>query len=173
MEILKDIGMLFNGYPGKVDSISSQEDEYEEIEEQEQYDEEEKQHNFMSKFMGNNKKIVSIEDRQQIPNYAASIKVRMPQSLFEAKSIVDSIRAGRIVTVDLKNVVETTDENGIVSVFEAQKEIVSFLSGAIYAVDGRAVQLSDTIFILTPATIEIDDESGIDNKKKESKFPWQ
>ncbi|MDO5714949.1 MAG: cell division protein SepF [Tissierellia bacterium] len=87
------------------------------------------------------------------------ITVHEPLSYDESPLIVDDLR-------NLKAVVLNFEQLDI----DVKREIFDFVSGALYALDGKIQKVNKDIFILAPHTIAID---GLKEElKNNGMFPW-
>lgn len=87
------------------------------------------------------------------------ITVHEPLSYDEAPKIVDDLRESKAVVLNF----EQLD-------VDVKRQIFDFVSGALYALDGKIQKVNKDIFVLAPEAI------GIDGLKEELKnsgmFPW-
>ena len=67
-----------------------------------------------------------------------------PESFEEVQAIVDHLKSRRVVIINLE---ET--EKGVA------RRIADFVGGAIYALDGSMQRINGSIFLFTPANIEV------------------
>ena len=84
-----------------------------------------------------------------MPNMAsASDAVRMvvlqPQSMEDTQTVIDNLRLGKPVIVNLENLQS-----------EAAQRLLDFISGAIYALEGNIRKVSRGIFLLAPDGVDI------------------
>lgn len=87
------------------------------------------------------------------------ITVHEPLSYDESPKIVDDLRDNKAVVLNF----EQLD-------IDVKREIFDFVSGALYAIDGKIQKVNKDIFILAPTPVEID---GIKEELKNSgMFPW-
>jgi len=87
------------------------------------------------------------------------ITVHEPLSYDESPVIVDDLR-------DFKAVVLNFEQLDI----DVKRQIFDFVSGALYALDGKMQKVNKDIFILAPNNVEID---GIKEQlKNNGMFPW-
>ena len=95
----------------------------------------------------------------------AQIDISAPQTIEDARDIIDNIKAGVISVVNLEGV-----ESPI-----AQR-IADFLSGSVDALDGNIRRLSHDMFVITPNGVEIsgDNTSNIEESAKAGSIslPW-
>lgn len=82
-----------------------------------------------------------------------------PLSFEEVRSIADQIKGRRPVILNLEGMDKET----------AQK-ILNFLSGAVYALDGRLERIGTGIFLVAPANIEVDMEEPKETDRRETNF---
>lgn len=93
-------------------------------------------------YSARNSKITPI--KKKVGDEIMEVCVIKPTSMEETKEIVDTLREGCTVVLNLEGLdVETA------------QRIIDFVSGASYAVDGALRMVSSFIFILTPAGVEI------------------
>lgn len=79
-----------------------------------------------------------------------------PKAYSEASDIVDHLRNRNTVVVNLKRV--TKDQ---------AKRIMDFVSGAIYAIDGKTEKIGGGVFICTPNNVNIQGNISDDNEGKD------
>ena len=96
------------------------------------------------------------------PRVSASnmvITVHEPLSYDESPLIVDDLR-------DFKAVVLNFEQLDV----DVKRQIFDFVSGALYALDGKMQKVNKDIFILAPNNVEID---GLKEQlKNNGMFPW-
>lgn len=97
-----------------------------------------------------------------IMNLSASnmiITVHEPLSYDESPNIVDDLRADKSVVLNF----EQLD-------LDVKRKIFDFVSGALYAMDGKIQKVNKDIFVLAPRNVEID---GLKEELKNTgMFPW-
>lgn len=87
------------------------------------------------------------------------ITVHEPLSYDESPNIVDDLRANKAVVLNF----EQLD-------LDVKRQIFDFVSGALYALDGKIQKVNKDIFVLAPENVEID---GVREELKNSgMFPW-
>ncbi|MBL7575043.1 cell division inhibitor SepF [Peptoniphilus asaccharolyticus DSM 20463] len=87
------------------------------------------------------------------------ISVHEPLSYDESPNVVDDLRADKSVVLNF----EQLD-------LEVKRKIFDFVSGALYAMDGKIQKVNKDIFVLAPKNVEID---GLKEELKNSgMFPW-
>lgn len=87
------------------------------------------------------------------------ITVHEPLSYDESPNIVDDLREHKAVVLNF----EQLD-------IDVKREIFDFVSGALYALDGKIQKVNKDIFVLAPNNVEID---GLKAELKNSgMFPW-
>ena len=88
-----------------------------------------------------------------------AITVHEPLSYDESPLIVDDLR-------DFKAVVLNFEQLDV----DVKRQIFDFVSGALYALDGKMQKVNKDIFILAPNNVEID---GLKEQlKNNGMFPW-
>jgi cell division inhibitor SepF len=101
-----------------------------------------------------NNKVVNIHTNSNM-----KISVHEPLSYDEAPNIVDDLKTRKAVVVNFEQL-----DAGI------KRQIFDFISGGLYAVEGKIQKVNKDIFILAPSNIEID---GLkDELKNRGIFPW-
>lgn len=101
-----------------------------------------------------NNKVVNIHT-----NTNMKIAVHEPLSYDEAPIIIDDLKGRKAVVVNF----EQLDQS-------IKRQIFDFISGGVYAVEGKIQKVTKDIFILAPSNIEID---GLkDELKSRGIFPW-
>ncbi|WBW50715.1 cell division protein SepF [Peptoniphilus equinus] len=87
------------------------------------------------------------------------ISVHEPLSYDESPKIVDDLRADKSVVLNF----EQLD-------VDVKRKIFDFVSGALYAIDGKIQKVNKDIFVLAPRNVEID---GLKEELKNTgMFPW-
>ena len=84
-----------------------------------------------------------------MPNMASSsdavrMVVLQPQSMEDTQTVIDNLRLGKPVIVNLENLQS-----------EAAQRLLDFISGAIYALEGNIRKVSRGIFLLAPDGVDI------------------
>ena len=79
-----------------------------------------------------------------IPQDNASVCVFRPTSVSESREITQTLRANKIVALNLEDADDLT----------AQR-ILDFTSGSCFALDGTLQKISNYIFLVTPSTVDI------------------
>lgn len=101
-----------------------------------------------------NNKVVNIHTNSNM-----KISVHEPLSYEEAPAIVDDLKSRKAVVVNFEQL-----DSGI------KRQIFDFISGGLYAIDGKIQKVNKDIFLLAPNNIEID---GLkDELKNRGIFPW-
>ena len=72
------------------------------------------------------------------------LMLRQPESFDDSQEICDLLKQERVVILNLENVDRET----------AQK-MMDFISGAIYALDAKIHQISNCVFCISPAKVDI------------------
>lgn len=90
-------------------------------------------------------KIVPLREVESSSDF--NVTVLKPTSFDDSQEICDLLLEGKAVVVNLE---------GFDS--EIAQQILNFVSGAIYAIDGKVLQISKYNFIFAPKMIEISDE---------------
>ncbi|MDI3316397.1 MAG: cell division protein SepF [Bacillota bacterium] len=67
-----------------------------------------------------------------------------PKVFDDVQSIADELKSGRACVVNL----EASDP-------DASRRILNFLSGIVYAVEGEIFRIGPTVFLVTPASVEV------------------
>lgn len=73
------------------------------------------------------------------------VVVMHPRSLEDGQAIADQVKARRPVIVNL----DLADD-------KSQQRLLNFLSGVAYALDGGLRQVGDSIYLVTPNNVEVD-----------------
>jgi cell division inhibitor SepF len=73
------------------------------------------------------------------------VVVMHPRTLEDGQAIADQVKAKRPVIVNL----DLADD-------KSQQRLLNFLSGVAYAVDGGLRQVGDSIYLVTPNNVEVD-----------------
>ncbi|MFW5979839.1 MAG: cell division protein SepF [Bacillota bacterium] len=99
-----------------------------------------------------NSKVVSLEDRKN----EFKVVYHIPDSLSETKEIVDDLKNGRAIIVNL----EEKDHNNA-------RRFIDFISGAVYGLNGNIQKIGSGVFLFTPSNIEIDGKKLEENIRQE------
>lgn len=167
MSLVEKLKSLLMGYSDEEYEAYDdyEEDDYENIENN-------KKDSSLEPLFSRNKKVVSIsndEGKKSLSDF--KVVIYNPSMFSEASSIVDSLKSGKAVVIDLKDMKEKRENGEVVSEFNSRKEIFDFLNGAVYAINGSLRKLSSTIFILAPSNIDID--SNLENElSRKNRNPW-
>ncbi len=81
---------------------------------------------------------------KKIPVGGMEVCVIKPTSFEEVKEITETLLANRTVVLNLEKVK-----------YELARRIVDFTSGSCYAISGNFQQISNSIFLVTPASVDI------------------
>ncbi len=129
-------------------------DDLEEEYEEEYEPQDEKKSKIINK---NNKKnkIVNIHTNSNI-----KLIIYEPKNLEEATKLVDDLKNRRPIVVNLQNL------DG-----EMKRRVFDFITGALFALEGKIQKVSKGIFILAPNNVEIDSNIKEEFKNK-GIFPW-
>ena len=86
-----------------------------------------------------------VADIQSMPSSSAMrMVVYQPQNFEDTQTIIDSLKGGRPVIVNLENLQ-----------IDAAQRVLDFISGAIYALGGSVRKISKGIFLLAPPGVDI------------------
>ncbi|MFW6281613.1 MAG: cell division protein SepF [bacterium] len=96
----------------------------------------------------NEKKIISI-----YKNQGFRIIVYNPESFAEVQNIVDQLKEGKPIILNLQDL-----DN------DKARRIVDFVSGSVYALDGSVQKISELIFVFAPQNVNIDARNFKKNK---------
>lgn len=90
--------------------------------------------------------VVSLQSVQKTSNVQKSSKVILvePRAYSEATEIADQLKNRRAVVVNLQRI---DSEQG--------RQIIDFLSGAVYALSGDIQKIGSGIFLCTPENVEV------------------
>jgi len=93
-----------------------------------------------------NQNVVSLQTVQKSANSTKSSKVILvePRSYSESTEIADHLKNRRAVVVNLQRI--DSDQG---------RQIVDFLSGAVYAIGGDIQKIGFSIFLCTPDNVEV------------------
>ena len=95
----------------------------------------------------------------------STLNVLYPESFDEARTICQFLRLNQAVIVNLENMNR-----------DSAQRIVDFISGAVYSLDGGIKKISAGIFVVTPSTFIVEENSNSDDLKKEledrATSPW-
>lgn len=78
------------------------------------------------------------------------IVVCEPETFDEAQTIADHLKNRKQVILNFEN-----------TPIPVSKEIIDFISGAVYALDGLSQQLGQKVFMFVPAGVEINKEKNL------------
>ena len=105
------------------------------------------------------KNITHTKSKPRVSTSNMIITVHEPLSYDESPLIVDDLR-------DFKAVVLNFEQLDV----DVKRQIFDFVSGALYALDGKMQKVNKDIFILAPNNVEID---GLKEQlKSNGMFPW-
>lgn len=93
-------------------------------------------------------------------NKTIKLIVVEPESFEEVQAIVDHLKNKRAVILNLEETEKTT-----------ARRVADFLGGAIYALDGTMQRVSGSIFLFTPAHIEVSMPLRTELREKEKERP--
>lgn len=95
----------------------------------------------------------------------STLNVLYPESFDEARNICQFLRLNQAVIVNLENM---NRDNA--------QRIVDFISGSVYSLDGGIKKISAGIFVVTPSTFVVEENSNGEDVKKEledrAMSPW-
>lgn len=165
MKMWEKVKELMFGYPDSEYDDYDSDMEYEE-------DLEQKNDTILEPHFFGSKKVVSINNDINSSSNNFKVVLYNPTSFKEGTSIVDSLRSGKLVIVDLKDMKDKKEDAGAGSDFESQKEMFDFLNGAMYAIDGSMKKLSSTIFVIAPKSVDIDSNLESELSRRESRGLW-
>lgn len=101
-----------------------------------------------------NNKVVNIHT-----NTSMKISVHEPLSYDDAPQIIDDLKSRKSVVINFEQLDPAI-----------KRQIFDFVSGGIYAIEGKIQKVNKDIFILAPSNVEID---GLkDELKSRGIFPW-
>lgn len=90
------------------------------------------------------RRAAGIQSMPNAPSSAVRMVVYQPQNFEDTQTIIDSLKGGRPVIVNLENLQ-----------IDAAQRVLDFISGAIYALDGSVRKISKGIFLLAPPGVDI------------------
>lgn len=144
---------------GYYDQSDNYDDEYEDVEEYDEDDEEDEKRYRTQRLertirrelepirsprttassAGVTSRVVSIHG-----NFQMQVVISYPETIDEASTVCEYIKANKTVVVNLENVKH-----------ETAQRIVDFLCGVSYALDGDIQYVSNKIFVLAPSNVDI------------------
>ena len=74
----------------------------------------------------------------------AEVCIMKPKSIYDAQDICDVLLSDCVAIVNL-------EDNDLA----LAQRIMDFISGAVYSINGKLIQISDLIFITTPDTVDV------------------
>ena len=92
----------------------------------------------------NNNKVTPMRQPARRSNVSMEVCVIKPTSVDDAREITETLLSGRTVILNL----EGLD-------LEVAQRIIDFTSGATFAINGNLQKISNYIFIITPASVDI------------------
>ena len=113
-------------------------------------------HNY-SNNINNNSKIVSLKKNKRKKERELNLIFYHPESYNEVKKIVDDLKSGNPVILNLEQI-----DN------KQARRLIDFISGAIYGLNGNVKKIASNVFLFTPKNIKIDGEKL--NKVIKNKF---
>ena len=95
------------------------------------------------------RKVTARQERQPVPmrsasNHGMELIIKHPTSFDDSQEICDLLKQNRPIIVNLENVDR-----------ELAQKMMDFISGAIYALDAKIHQISNSIFCVSPANVDI------------------
>lgn len=90
--------------------------------------------------IGNREKIVSINKKQDI-----KLNFHHPEAYDEVKQVADIVKSGSPLILNLEKLDVDTG-----------RRFVDFVSGAVYALNGRVIKAGKGVFVFTPGNIDIE-----------------
>jgi cell division inhibitor SepF len=88
--------------------------------------------------------VVSLQSVQKITQKSSKVILVEPRSYEESPEIADHLKNRRAVVVNLQRIDK-----------EQGRQIVDFLSGAVYTIGGDIQKIGSSIFLCTPDNVEI------------------
>lgn len=92
---------------------------------------------------------------------SSKMVITEPQCFDDVKEISDHLKERRSVIVNLETVTK-----------EDQRRIIDFLGGATYVVDGSIQKISTLIYLITPKTVEIQNDIEKAQYRNKLSFSW-
>ncbi|MFR7349227.1 cell division protein SepF [Peptoniphilus sp.] len=95
----------------------------------------------------------------RVKNSELVITVHEPLTYDESAKVVDDLRENKAVVLNFEQLE-----------VDVKKAIFDFVSGAVYALDGKLQKVNKDIFVIAPSKVEID---GLKEElKNQGMFPW-
>jgi cell division inhibitor SepF len=82
-----------------------------------------------------------------VPASSARVQVVEPKGFNDAQEVGERIKSGQPVIVNLQGVDS-----------DLKRRLIDFCSGLTYAIGGSMSRVSDQVFLLTPANVDVSDE---------------
>ena len=92
---------------------------------------------------------------------SSKMVITEPQCFDDVKEISEHLKERRSVIVNLETVTK-----------EDQRRIIDFLSGATFVVDGSIQKISTLIYLITPKTVEIQNDIEKSQYRNKLSFSW-
>ena len=92
---------------------------------------------------------------------SSKMVITEPQCFDDVKEISEHLKERRSVIVNLETVTK-----------EDQRRIIDFLSGAIYVIDGNIQKISTLIYLITPKSVEIQNDIEKAQYRSKLSFSW-
>ena len=92
---------------------------------------------------------------------SSKMVITEPQCFDDVKEISEHLKERRSVIVNLETVTK-----------EDQRRIIDFLSGATYVVDGSIQKISTLIYLITPRSVEIQNDIEKAQYRNKLSFSW-
>ncbi len=92
---------------------------------------------------------------------SSKMVITEPQCFDDVKEISEHLKERRSVIVNLETVTK-----------EDQRRIIDFLSGATYVVDGSIQKISTLIYLITPKSVEIQNDIEKAQYRSKLSFSW-
>jgi len=107
-------------------------------------DEEEEEHEPKRSGRANNNKVTPMRQPARRSAPAMEVCVIKPNNMEDSREITETLLGGRTVILNLEGL----------DLEDAQR-IIDFISGATFAIDGNLQKISNSIFLVTPANVDI------------------
>lgn len=108
------------------------------------YDEEEEDYEVKKPSRTNNSKVTPMRQPARRNAPTMEVCVIKPNNMEDSREITETLLSGRTVILNLEGL----------DLEDAQR-IIDFISGAAFAIDGNLQKISNSIFLVTPAHVDI------------------
>ena len=136
------------------DMVFGAEDDYEEFDEQVEETIKPSKPEVKTSYTKKSDRVVNIHATTQL-----EVAVLQPTAYEDAREIADRLKAKKAVVVNLESMGR-----------EDASKVLDFISGVIYALEGKIQKVSNAIFLIAPYNVSITND--LKDELKKGMFPW-